>query len=216
MSKSIKDDYKKKINLNLVAYLNLPEKLQTQAYCVSHKQVPTIAQIEMAVQSYPIENEVGKRDQALMAFLILTGIRVEALSTIRIKHLFIDEEYLNQTPLEVDTKKGKQIHTWFFPVGDYFKEIVRNWYCYLVNTRKWDYDSPLFPKTDLCLDENAQFQRTTLSNEPWQSTTAIRDIVKKGFLNVDLPYYNPHIFRDTLVCLAYEVCKTPEEFKAWS
>jgi hypothetical protein len=33
---------------------------------------------------------------------------------------------------------------------------------------------------------------------------------------VSQPYYNPHTFRNTLVQLAQEVCKTPEQFKAWS
>ena len=31
-----------------------------------------------------------------------------------------------------------------------------------------------------------------------------------------LPYFNPHSFRNTLVRLGQEICKTPEEFKAWS
>ena len=31
-----------------------------------------------------------------------------------------------------------------------------------------------------------------------------------------LPYFNPHAFRKTLVQLGQEVCKTPEDFKAWS
>jgi hypothetical protein len=31
-----------------------------------------------------------------------------------------------------------------------------------------------------------------------------------------LPYFNPHSFRNTLVQLGQEVCKTPEQFKAWS
>jgi hypothetical protein len=31
-----------------------------------------------------------------------------------------------------------------------------------------------------------------------------------------LPYFNPHSFRNTLVRLGQDICKTPEEFKAWS
>ena len=31
-----------------------------------------------------------------------------------------------------------------------------------------------------------------------------------------MEYYNPHSFRNTLVQLGERVCKTPEEFKAWS
>jgi len=31
-----------------------------------------------------------------------------------------------------------------------------------------------------------------------------------------LPYFNPHSFRKTLAQLGEKVCRTPEQFKAWS
>jgi hypothetical protein len=31
-----------------------------------------------------------------------------------------------------------------------------------------------------------------------------------------LPYCNPHSFRRTLALLGGEICKSPEEYKAWS
>jgi len=31
-----------------------------------------------------------------------------------------------------------------------------------------------------------------------------------------LQYFNPHSFRNTLVRLGQDLCKSPEEFKAWS
>ena len=37
-----------------------------------------------------------------------------------------------------------------------------------------------------------------------------------GSMGAGLPYFNPHSFRATLVRLGEEVCKSPEEFKAWS
>ena len=37
-----------------------------------------------------------------------------------------------------------------------------------------------------------------------------------AFVHAGLPYFNPHIFRNTLVQLGQEACKTPEQFKAWS
>jgi len=36
------------------------------------------------------------------------------------------------------------------------------------------------------------------------------------YFNAGLPYFNPHSFRNTLVQLGQEICKTPEQFKAWS
>ncbi len=31
-----------------------------------------------------------------------------------------------------------------------------------------------------------------------------------------MPYFNPHSFRHTLAALGESLCRTPEEFKAWS
>ncbi len=36
------------------------------------------------------------------------------------------------------------------------------------------------------------------------------------FENAGLPYYHPHTFRKTIATLGEKVCRTPEEFKAWS
>ena len=33
---------------------------------------------------------------------------------------------------------------------------------------------------------------------------------------MDLPYFNPHSFRKTLTLLGERICRSPEEFKAWS
>ncbi|MFT7389645.1 MAG: integrase/recombinase XerD [Candidatus Endobugula sp.] len=32
----------------------------------------------------------------------------------------------------------------------------------------------------------------------------------------ELPYFNPHSFRNTLAALGEKLCQSPEEFKAWS
>jgi hypothetical protein len=36
------------------------------------------------------------------------------------------------------------------------------------------------------------------------------------FGNAGLPYFNPHSFRNTLVRFGQELCRSPEEYKAWS
>ena len=35
-------------------------------------------------------------------------------------------------------------------------------------------------------------------------------------MRAGLPYFNPHTFRRTLAQLGERLCRTPEEFKAWS
>lgn len=55
-----------------------------------------------------------------------------------------------------------------------------------------------------------------LDIEHWQSTTPIREIVEMAFESAGFSRYTPHAFRNTLTQLSYDLCKTPEHFKAWS
>ena len=50
----------------------------------------------------------------------------------------------------------------------------------------------------------------------WANAQPIRNIFREAFISVGLPYFNPHSFRDTLVQLGKKLCRTPEEFEAWS
>ena len=55
-----------------------------------------------------------------------------------------------------------------------------------------------------------------LDRKHWSNATPIRTIFRKAFVDAGLSYFNTHSFRNTLVRLGEEVCKTPEQFKAWS
>jgi hypothetical protein len=77
-------------------------------------------------------------------------------------------------------------------------------------------DDPLFPVTRVALGSDRQFGAAGLSREHWSNATPIRKIFREASVSAGLPYFNPHSFRNTLVQLGQEVCKTPEQFKAWS
>jgi hypothetical protein len=55
-----------------------------------------------------------------------------------------------------------------------------------------------------------------LDRKHWRSAGPIRAAFKEAFAAAGLPYFNPHIFRKTLALLGGQVCKSPEEYKAWS
>jgi integrase len=162
----------------------------------------------------PSETDIQKRDRALIALLALTGIRVAAAASMRLKHVFDDR--IEQHPQEVKTKYSKKIVTYYFPISDFLMIVFVEWMHFLKYEKLWGNNSPLFPNTKLSLDENDRFSRQELDTVEWQSTTSIRTIVKVAFESAGLEYYNPHSFRNTLVNLGYKYCKTPEEFKAWS
>jgi hypothetical protein len=80
----------------------------------------------------------------------------------------------------------------------------------------WGNDDPLFPATRVALGATRQFEAAGLERAHWSSAEPIRKVFREAFERADLPYFNPHSFRNTLVRLALERCKTAEEFKAWS
>jgi integrase len=117
----------------------------------------------------------------------------------------------------VNTKFSKTFNTFFFlAVGDEIRAIVAEWVAYLREEKLWGNDDPLFPKTRIAVGASRQFEASGLERKHWSTASPIRGIFRTAFANAGLPYFNPHSFRNTLARLGQEVCKTPEEYKAWS
>lgn len=72
------------------------------------------------------------------------------------------------------------------------------------------------PATRTGLSTDGQFAALGLARTTWATAEPIRKIFREMFEAADLPYFNPHSFRKTLARLGEKICKTPEEFKAWS
>ncbi len=87
---------------------------------------------------------------------------------------------------------------------------------YLRQEKLWGNDDPLFPATRVAVGVERRFRVVGIERKHWSSATAIRKIFREAFQTAGLPYFNPHSLRNTLVQLGETVCKTPEEFKAWS
>lgn len=120
-----------------------------------------------------------------------------------------------QDAREVRTKFAKTFTTWFFPVGDDVREIFDQWIASL-REKLWGPDDPLFPATRVELNARRQFEAAGLDRRHWSDAGPIRKIFKEAFESAGLDYFNPHSFRKTLALLGERICRTPEEFKAWS
>lgn len=114
------------------------------------------------------------------------------------------------------TNASKTFTTTFCPVDGDALQIFSEWCEHLRSALFWGEDYPLFPKTLVELGEQGGFQAVGLSREHWSGTGPIRTIYKAAFAAAGLPYLNPHCFSDALVQLGERICRTPEEFKAWS
>ncbi len=81
--------YKKKLNLSVIAYFKLSDRDIKIAGSDKSKRFPTINQVERVVQVMPTITDIEKRNRALIAFLILTGIRVSAIASLKLKHVML-------------------------------------------------------------------------------------------------------------------------------
>jgi integrase/recombinase XerD len=123
---------------------------------------------------------------------------------------------VDQDAREVNTKNSKTFPSYFLPVGDDVRQIVHDWVAELRQLGVPD-DSPLFPSTQIAVSNSShEFEAVGLSGQPWRTAAPIRQLFRKAFTSVGLPYFNPHSVRNTLVELGERLCRTAEEFKAWS
>jgi integrase len=208
--------YKSRISYSDADYFNLSAKETRIAKAHRDARVPTLEQIRHVIRTMPVRTEIERRDQALIAFTVLTGARDGAIASLKLKHVDIDHGRLDQDARQVKTKFSKSFTTWFFPVGDDIRQIVVDWINYLRREKLWGLDDPLFPATKIVVGDTRHFEASGLDRKHWSSAGPIRDIFKCAFAAAGLPYFNPHSFRKTLALRGGQICKSPEEYKAWS
>ena len=208
--------YKSRLQYSDADYFNLSEKEVRIATAKREQVGPTLEQVKHVIAMMPTKSAIERRNRALIAFTLLTGARDSAIASMKLKHVDLVAGCVNQDAREVHTKFSKTFTTFFFPVGDEICRIVTEWLAFLREEMLWGNDDPLFPATRIALGPARQFEAVGLERAHWSSAARIRTIFRDAFINADLPYFNPHSFRNTLVRLGQAVCKTPEEFKAWS
>jgi integrase len=197
-------------------YFNLSEKDTRIATAQREKRAPTLEQIHYVIRTMPSNTEIERRDRALISFALLTGARDSAIASMKLKHIDLVAGCVYQDARDVNTKFSKTFETFFFSVGGDALKIFVEWVGYLKTEKLWGNDDPVFPATRIAVGANRQFVADGLERANWSSASPIRGIFREAFERAGLPYFNPHSFRNTLVRLGEERCKSPEEFKAWS
>lgn len=208
--------YKSNVQYSSAEYFNLSDKDTRIATARREQKAPTLEQIRHVINSMPENSDIERRNRALIAFTLLTGARDSAIASMKLKHVDLVANSVNQDAREVKTKFSKTFNTFLFPVGEEIRGIVTEWVTYLREEQLWGNDDPLFPATKVICGASSQFEVIGLDRKCWSNATPIRTIFRAAFISAGLPYFNPHSFRNTLVQLGQDVCKSPEQFKAWS
>lgn len=213
---ALQPGFKSRINYTDAEYFNLSSKDSRIATARRDRPVPTLEQVRRVISLMPSESVIQHRNRALVAFTLLTGARDSAIASLKIKHVDMQAKNVFQDAREVKTKGSKTFTTYFFPVGEEIEPILSDWVKHLKEVLLFGNDDPLFPKTEVRLGSSGVFEPSGVLREHWSNATPIRKIFKDAFEKADLPYFNPHSFRKTLVQLGETLCQSPEEFKAWS
>ncbi len=208
--------FKSRIQHSDADYFSLSDKDVAIAQARREKTVPTIAQVEHTLRSMSVATVLERRDRALIAFAAVTGARVDALASFRLGHVNLAGGYVEQDARTVRTKFAKTFRTYFMPVCKGAEAIVTKWIGELDRDHFWGSADPLFPATKMGLGEGGGFAALGLARHGWATTNPIRDIFKRAFALADLPYFNPHSFRDMLVRHAMQLNLPVMQMKAWS
>lgn len=207
--------FKSRISAADARYFKLSNRDRRLASERPLKPTPTVEQVTHVILSMPATTDLEKRDRALIALILLTGIRVTAAITLKLKHVRPDGSIF-QDAREVKTKFAKTQTTYFFPVGAEIRRIFEDYVHHLRTILLWGEDDPLFPSTRQALDEQRWLRPIGLSKNHWKTSDPVRTIFKRSFEAAGVPYYSPHSLRRTLARLGERLCSTPEELKAWS
>ena len=121
-------------------YFNLSEKEARLAKASPEKRTPSIEQILHVLHAMPASSAIEKRNRAVIAFILLTGVRDGAAASLKLKHIDLADGKVVQDAREVRTKFSKTFTTWFFPVGDEVRQIVVDWIDFLQK------DNALWPR----------------------------------------------------------------------
>jgi integrase len=208
--------YKSRIRYSDADYFNSSANDERIAKAVRERPVPTVEQILHTLRSMPDATVLERRDRVLVAFTLLSGARDNAIASMKLRHVDLKKRSINQDAREVRTKTRKTFVSVFFPVGEEVERIVSEWIAELESKQLFGAGDPLFPSTEIGLNEEGHFAPIGLSRHHWANAGPIRKIFKSAFENAGLPYFNPHSFRKTLVSLGQSLSRTPEELKAWS
>jgi integrase len=209
-------DYRKSIKKTDVDFLRLSKKEARMATSGTTKRMPTIEEAQKIIRSIGDGNEIDMRDRAILCFALITGMRISAIATLRIKNFDRENELIDQNPGDgVQTKNSKKILTTFFPIGwDEPKRYFLEWYDYQLS-RGAQANDPIFPSTKKGFSDKS-YSKDLVSDDFWSSSGGARKVFEKRCINAGVPYFHPHSFRHLIVATMSKTRLTEEEKKAVS
>ncbi|MEM8615856.1 MAG: site-specific integrase [Pseudomonadota bacterium] len=211
---SQQEGFRRRIKAAESSYFQLSRRDEAEARAAPKRPAPSLRQAKRGLSMMPSETPRQMRDKAVFALLCLTGIRVEALTSLKVKHVDFEEKSVTQNPREVATKFGKRIDMFFAKEFADAEVLLSDWMTYLYEVALYGPDHLLFPATAVTAHSNKGSIAHRFTPVHWKTTEPVRKIVNTAFEVAGLPTYGPHAFRYTLARHAAKNSKIVAEFIA--
>jgi site-specific recombinase XerD len=206
----------KRLSVADAQYFSLSFRDRQLALVRPERHGPSLEQVQKVIRRMPSRGAIELRNRAVLACLLLTGSRVTALIDLRLKHVRPDRLGINFDARDVRTKRSKTFTTYFFRFGDDIRDMFLSYVDYLRGELSFRPDDPLFPKTRQVATRDHGFEICGLDREHWKTPESVREILRRACAAVEVPYFAPHLVRNTVAVEGARRCANGEQFKAWS
>lgn len=198
-------------------FLRLSKKDMQIVLAGTTRKMPTLEEVQKVIESIEPTSEIGMRDRALISFALITGCRISAIISLKMKSFDKANHRIYQNPADgVRTKNSKPIVTTFFPIGwDEPRQHFLDWYEYLEG-KGFTPDDPIFPATSSEISVKKAYSKDSISRAFWSVSSSARKIFEKRCENAGVKYYHPHAYRHLVVNLMSKMRLTEEEKRAIS
>jgi integrase/recombinase XerD len=210
--------YKSKILKSDIDFLRLSKSDARIARSGTTKKMPVFEDFKKIIDCIKGTTEIDMRDKALISFALMSGARISAIISLKMKSFDKQTRQIDQNPGDgVRTKNSKRILSTFFPIGwDEPEQFFMEWYEYL-EAKGFQSEDPIFPATlSSFATEKNNYSKEAVSKNFWAGTSAARKVYEKRCLNAGVPYFHPHSFRHLVVNMLSKRRLTEEEKRAIS
>jgi integrase len=206
----------KRLDYDDIKSLRLSLKDTEKAKSSKPRKIIDLEKWEEMILNIKPKNEVETRGRAIFTLLLLSGVRIDALLTLRIEDLDLDKNYIFQDSNHVNTKFSQSHKTNLWKFRPEIKQILIDW----VSLLKTDYNfidhDPLFPRIQMTANDQFQFEKDGYKKEFIKQPDVIRKELSKQFENANLDYHTPHTIRHSLTSLFMGLDLSLEQIKAVS
>ncbi len=210
-------EYSQKIVRGDADFLRISKKDMQIVLTGTTRAMPTLEEVQKVIGCIEPTTEIGMRDRALISFALITGCRISAIISLKMRSFDKATNRIHQNPADgVRTKNSKTIITTFFPIGwEEPRRYFLEWYEYLKN-KGFAPDDPIFPATSSEISTKKAYSKDNISRSFWSDTGSARKIFEKRCQNASVKYYHPHSYRHLVVSLMSKMRLTEEEKRAIS